>query len=171
MKDKVRHLYSGSRWAHIEGMLRLCDDCSNVFHFSPRFEKKLRDAILLHDIGKGDEKNRTRPFWRLEHAEISYRTAKEKLNIKDTAVLKAVRSHPAIKASAGSLEKFLYVIDFAEYNREYSESTKAREILLNGKITAAVLYTASSKLNCLEKNKSEIHPNTKGLIDKYEKEH
>ena len=168
--DKSKTYYTEKRWHHIEGMLHLLDDVKKIYHLSDNLYNDLKIAILLHDTGKKfDSEYNKYPYSGIIHSRISYKIAMHDFGIKDRVILNAILFHPTGKAKMSTLEKFLYVIDFSEYNRKFSKAKKIRGLLLEKKLTESLLCSSKMKLDYIKSTEQAIHPNTIEMVKYYEK--
>ena len=131
-------------------------------------------AALLHDVVKwmGDDElyqNASRYKIQLDpieekmpallHAIVGVKYAIDLFEVTDLEVLEAIRCHTTGNASMGLIAKLIYVADFAEPTREYSEAERVREIAVNN-LDQAVHDVACYKIGFLLKKGWIIHPNT-----------
>lgn len=131
-------------------------------------------AALLHDVVKWmnddelyeiasrhnielDPIEKTNPA--LLHAIIGVKFAIDLFDITDLDVLEAIRCHTTGNASMGLTAKLIFVADFAEPTREYSEAKLVREIAMR-ELDLAVNNVARYKMEFLLKKGWIIHPNT-----------
>ena len=131
-------------------------------------------AALLHDVVKwmsDDElyENAARHNIELDpiekkmpallHAIIGVKYAIDLFEVTDLDVLEAIRCHTTGNASMGTTAKLIYIADFAEPTREYSEAELVRE-LAKTDLELAVNRVARYKIEFLLKKGWIIHPNT-----------
>lgn len=131
-------------------------------------------AALLHDVAKwmcDDElyQHVSRYNIRLDpieekmpallHAIVGVKCAIDLFEVTDLEVLEAIRCHTTGNASMGLIAKLIYVADFAEPTREYSEAERVREIAVNN-LDQAVHDVACYKIGFLLKKGWVIHSNT-----------
>ena len=131
-------------------------------------------AALLHDVVKwmsDDKLYAAAAHYRIEldpiekimpplmHAIVGVKYAIELFAITDLDILEAIRNHTTGNASMGLTAKLIYVADFAEPTREYTEAAHVRE-LAQTELDQAVHYVARYKIDFLLKKGWIIHPNT-----------
>ncbi len=161
-KDRYEHIYSVQETAV---RLALCHN-ADVW--------KTHLAALLHDVAKWmcDEKlyqHVSRYNIQLDpieqkmpallHAIVGVKCAIDLFEVTDLEVLEAIRCHTTGNASMGLIAKLIYVADFAEPTREYSEAEKVREIAVKN-LDQAVHDVACYKIGFLLKKGWIIHSNT-----------
>ncbi|MCD6579524.1 HD domain-containing protein [bacterium] len=171
MLDKIRNYYSKERWEHIKGMLSLLNILGEKnYSFTERFFNKLTYAILLHDSGKLFEDQFSKKYYfPIYHAYLSRSIAIHAFGIEDKDMLNAILFHPTGREKMSILEIFLYLIDFSELNRTFTEAKICRNLIYNNKLYEALIYAAQVKLYYIEKKKQPLNLNTIKMVKYYEK--
>ena len=171
IQDYLRERFDKDRYEHINSVqetavrLALCHN-ADVW--------KTHLAALLHDVAKWmcDDKlyqHVSRYNIQLDpieqkmpallHAIVGVKCAIDLFEVTDLEVLEAIRCHTTGNASMGLIAKLIYVADFAEPTREYSEAEKVREIAVKN-LDQAVHDVACYKIGFLLKKGWIIHSNT-----------
>lgn len=95
----------------------------------------------------------------LLHAPLGAYMAKEVFGVTDTEILDAVRYHTTGRVDMTLLEKIIYVADFTEPGRKYSESETVRQ-LSQTDIDEAALKEADIVIKFTIDKGKIIHPDT-----------
>lgn len=161
-KERYEHIYSVQETA-----VRLA-----IRHNADVWKTHL--AALLHDVAKwmcDDELYQHVSRYNIQldpieekmpallHAIVGVKCAIERFQVTDLEVLEAIRCHTTGNASMGLIAKLIYVADFSEPTREYSEAERVREIAINN-LDQAVHDVACYKIGFLLKKGWIIHSNT-----------
>lgn len=161
-KERYEHIYSVQETA-----VRLA-----ICHNADVWKTHL--AALLHDVAKwmcDDELYQHVSRYNIQldpieekmpallHAIVGVKCAIDLFEVTDLEVLEAIRCHTTGNASMGLIAKLIYVADFAEPTREYSEAERVREIAFNN-LDQAVHDVACYKIGFLLKKGWIIHSNT-----------
>ena len=161
-KERYEHIYSVQETA-----VRLA-----ICHNADVWKTHL--AALLHDVAKwmcDDELYQHVSRYNIQldpieekmpallHAIVGVKYAIDLFEVTDLEVLEAIRCHTTGNASMGLIAKLIYVADFAEPTREYSEAEHVREIAANN-LDQAVHDVACYKIGFLLKKGWIIHSNT-----------
>ena len=145
-------------------------------------EKKAELAAILHDCAKGlEEKAPVKHLKKYKvkadaaalsipqmiHSLLGPHVAKDIFKIRDKEILEAIRWHTTGRAGMSSLEKIIYIADFIEESREYSQAVKARKLLKKKGITLDMLVhrVVSEKLKYLRQKDFVIHDDSIRLLD------
>ncbi len=157
---------------HVEGMLKLLDEAAAAYSLTPHFKGRLRTAVILHDIAKESLLQKDdAPFAPIMHAKRSAEIAEKRFNICDRGIIDAIRFHPTGRRKMTLPEIFLYIIDFAEYSRDFPEASRCRELFLGKHLITALLFAASVKLHYVIQKKEHVHPDTLQMQEFYEEPH
>ncbi len=161
-KERYEHIYSVQETA-----VRLA-----ICHNADVWKTHL--AALLHDVAKwmcDDELYQHVSRYKIQldpieekmpallHAIVGVKYAIDLFEVTDLEVLEAIRCHTTGTASMGLIAKLIYVADFAEPTREYSEAERVREIAVRN-LDQAVHDVACYKIGFLLKKGWIIHSNT-----------
>ena len=156
LRDSMKQVLSENRYRHVLGVEEVCYDLALIFGYDTI---KASIAGILHDCAKHltaeelireckknnleiTETERMQPL--LLHAKLGAIYAKEKYNILDEDILKAIRYHNTGRPAMSKLEKILYIADFIEPNRKnIPVLDKAREAAYQDLDRALVIITGS----------------------------
>lgn len=81
----------------------------------------------------------------LLHGPVSAHYIMNEFNIHDNDIFEAIYWHTTGKANWGITGQILYVADFSEPLRKYSQAEKTRNILLQQGFYEALLYSANER--------------------------
>ena len=186
LKADIASRMSSARYSHTCGVASVAKMLAE--RLCPELIDETVAAALLHDIAK------ELPFdHQVELAKMSnLPIAEEDLDIVPAfhavsaiavikndypqyateAVLAAVRNHCVGDPKMSLIDKIVYVSDFIEPGRKYSESIRIRDFLIDDlddidlrKLDEAVLMTAESTVRHLESNGNRVHSKTKAMIE------
>lgn len=131
-------------------------------------------AALLHDCGKLQEQTNLLKVAKdfgiiidnymtynddLVHGPLGAYMAKTKYNIKNEAILNAIRYHTTGKKHMTTLEKIIYISDYIELGRDFPGLKEIREISLKD-LDRGLLMAMNSTISFLAKENKLIHPYT-----------
>lgn len=140
--SRLQTTLSPKRFAHVRAVARWAEALARRHGQSPA---QARLAGLLHDCGKeipGPTQASLVKKWRLAvpgkdfilksghlglfHAHVSAAVAEREFQVKDGAVLSAIRAHTLGAETMSSLDRILYVADFSSADRAYPAARKVR---------------------------------------------
>lgn len=170
---KEKFIYHKDRYLHTCGVEEVAIELARIYDISL---EKASITALTHDMLKYDpvldqikyldeetiSKFKDIPVMYHAYAAAAY--IKKELNITDQEIIDAVKYHVWGRSHMTTLEKILYVADFAEPNRAFHEAKKIREIAKKDLDLALVLAMKSSIDYLIEKG---IKPS----IEQYEAFH
>ena len=137
-------------------------------------ERQAYTAGLLHDIMKDtdrksqlqiladfgilldDAEKRVDKLW---HAKVGAAFLEHILQIKDRAILDAVRYHTTGRAGMSLLEKIVFVADFTSADRQYPDVDEVRR-LSDISLEETMIYTIDYTIRDLLNKGQAIHPDT-----------
>lgn len=137
-------------------------------------EKKAYTAGLLHDIMKDtDQKSQLQILTdfgilldeveqqvdKLWHAKVGAAFLEHILQVKDRALLDAVRYHTTGRAGMSLLEKIVFVADFTSADRRYPDVDEVRR-LSDISLEETMIYTIDYTIRDLLNKGQAIHPDT-----------
>lgn len=148
------------------------------------FVNKVRRAALLHDFAKdmsADElyniSNLIIDEWKIDeeelaitqilHAPVSAYLAKHELGIVDNEVLEAIRFHTIGSPEMGKLAQIIFIADFIEPGREFSNARKARIEMEEKGIEATIILICNFTIKYNIDWGRQVHPNTVLLRNAY----
>ncbi len=170
IKEEVEKHLKGheKRYKHILGVVDMAEVLAKKYSCDVL---KSKIASLLHDYAKYDtnievlsssDQKECIKYPCLLHAYLSEYYAKEKFNITDKDILNAIRNHVVGRDGMSLLERIVFISDFTEMNREYSDSIECRKILFEKGIDEAIIYSIESTRRHIEDNL--LHPNQLKLL-------
>jgi predicted HD superfamily hydrolase involved in NAD metabolism len=106
--------------------------------------------------------HRRRPA--LLHGPVAAEECRRELGVDDEDVLEAIYWHTTGRPGLGRLGQALYVADFAEPLRPYTESAEARHVLEAEGFDAALRFVAHAKLRRVEARRA-ADPATRGFVE------
>lgn len=134
--------------AYLAGLVH---DCAKELSVDETIKRLKEDGYGFED---GEDE-----FPALLHAPLGAVLAKEKFGIDDEEILNAVRYHTTGRKGMTLLEKIVYVADFIEPGRQYSEAKIVAE-LAKTDIDAAVLREADMVIKFTIDRGRAVHPRT-----------
>lgn len=170
--DFLKHSLDAARYRHTLGTKTVCRELAAMHGINP---DKAELAALLHDAGKSmDNKAMVRYVKRhrisvperadvirlhpsLLHSYISEHLARTRFNVRDAAVLSAIRNHTLGSTSMSVLDKIMYVADAVSPDRRYKESRIIRS-LAHHDLDAAVKQVMANKLAWVIAKREWLHP-------------
>lgn len=171
IKRILKKNLSDKRFIHILCVQELTVELAKLYKIDCN---KANLAALLHDCAKWmspEELMQAAKDYNIEldeieqhqiqilHAIVGAYWAKENFQIYDEEILRAIRLHTTGDSDMSLLDKIIYVADYAEPTREYSEAKKIYKLAFED-IDRATLETANQKILHLMKKKALIHPRT-----------
>ena len=129
----------------------LLHDCARWMNTRQLFEAVADYEIQLDEIERISAS--------LLHALVGAELAIDIFSVGDEEILSAVRSHTKGSRSMTLVDKVLFVADFSEPNRTYSEAGAVRKIA-NKDLNQAVFEVARFKITNLLDKEVVIHPDT-----------
>lgn len=169
--DMLKQILSENRYKHSLGVMGEMKKLAE--HYNADI-KKAELAGLLHDITKDRDINWHRKFLdkyniktdisiseneALLHAYTAEAVIKHEIGINDSEILLAVRYHTTARAGMGLIEKLLYVSDFTEPNRVYSDVDFYRQKAFED-LDKTMFLGIKWNLEDLLKKQKYIHINT-----------
>ena len=175
IEQYLRENLTPSRYAHV---LSVRDTSVDLARTHAADAQTVNFAALLHDCAKWmspeklfesaahyglqlDAIERANPS--ILHARIGAELAVEYFDINQPEILNAIRVHTIGNGAMTLIDKILYVADFAEPRRTYSEADVVRKQAYQD-INRAVLEVSRCKIERLLIKGAAIHPNS---IDAY----
>ncbi|MBQ2932885.1 MAG: bis(5'-nucleosyl)-tetraphosphatase (symmetrical) YqeK [Clostridia bacterium] len=134
--------------AYIAGLVH---DCAKEVPFVKTIELLEKSGVALSLIEKSTPG--------ILHAPLGAILAKEIFGIDDEEILCAVKFHTTGRENMSGLEKIIYIADFIEPNRRYSESAEVRELAKTDIDKAALKETDMVIKFNIAKGKM-LHPET-----------
>jgi len=171
IKGWLKEKLSISRYRHSLSVQEMAEELAEIYNTDI---SKASLAGLVHDCAKWMSSHRLlfkaegykinldaieREHTSILHAVIGARLAADIFGITDKEILTAIKYHTTGHANMSSMDKILYVADFAEPLREYDEAKIVRKLAYID-LDLAVLETTEKKLRHLLKKRLLIHPNT-----------
>lgn len=174
MKEIIEFLInnlSEKRYKHVLGVAKTAKELATLNGVD---ENKAELAAMLHDIAKEmpvDEQMRIlkknnfniteieKASLQVLHGFVGEFLAREKFNINDEEVLKAVAYHTTGKANMTKLEKIIYIADYIEPTRNYPGVEKLREVTYKD-LDKGVLMGINNTIKLLLDKDDVIHPLT-----------
>lgn len=172
IKSQLKEMLSDERYIHSLNTQKIASFLAQHYVVNPR---KVKIAALLHDCAKDlsddllkdylrkyevildeTEKNEKR-LW---HASVGAIAAKERFNITDEDILRAIKIHPTLDRNPSTLDKIVYVSDYIESMKSKGEE-KSYEKLKNIAITELDIVTfwiLNYKILDIMKYRGLIHP-------------
>ncbi len=157
------------RFQHIQGVARTAKRLAARYGLSM---EKAQTAAWLHDCAKEMTRREMKEWLRkakykldameellpgLWHPHAGAAVAALRWGIRDAAILEAIRCHTLGKAGMGPLAQALFVADFIEPGRKFSEAGEARKAARLS-LRQGVLTKASMTIQFLFREKRVIHP-------------
>lgn len=173
IKEEVKsHLKEHQkRYDHILGVVDMAEKLSKLYNIDPI---KAKVASLLHDYAKYDtnvevlnalDREECIKYPCLLHAYLSEYYAKTKFGIDDKDILNAIRNHVVGRCGMSLLEQIVFIADFTELGRVYTDSIACRKILFEKGINEAIIYSIESTKAHIDNN--ELHPNQLKMLKEY----
>ncbi len=116
-KDLADRWEVDSSKAYIAGLVH---DCAKEVPFDETVKMLGKSGVVLNLIEKSTPG--------ILHAPLGAILAKETFGIDDEEILHAVKFHTTGRENMSDLEKIIYIADFIEPNRSYSEAREVREL-------------------------------------------
>ena len=133
----------------------LLHDCAKWMSPEELFESAVRFELQLDSIERANPS--------ILHARIGAELAVERFDIHHPEILGAIRVHTTGKGAMTLIDRILYVADFSEPKRTYSEADLVRKLAYQD-LNRAVLEVSRFKIERLLIKGAPVHPNT---IDAY----
>ena len=164
--DIVKERLKESRYIHTLGVV---DEALILSEIYGENKDKARIAASLHDIAKyidiDIQKEMIRKNFGEEilndlvegvyHSYTGYLIARDELEIDDIDILNAILYHTIGRPNMSTLEKIVFVSDFAEANRNFKESRICHELALKS-LDEAVYYEMDEQIKFNEKKNNRI---------------
>ncbi len=175
---KLHGLYRG---AHIQGVAKIAEIIRQDY-FPALTPEQVENAALLHDCTKGDNQTELCEKYGLELSESAKRSpavlhaftgaVKQRAEGADDGTVDAIAYHTTGKPKMPPLTQIIFVADYIEENRKYTECISAREYYFahrgeEGLLDRLTLTILESTLNHLKKQGGEIHPLTLRAAEYY----
>lgn len=174
MKEIVDFLINNLSEKRYKHVLGVAETAKKLAKLNGADESKAELAAMLHDIAKEmpiDEqmkilKKNNFNITEIEkaspqvlHGFVGEFLAREKFNIDDEEVLKAVAYHTTGKANMAKLEKIIYIADYIEPTRNYPGVEILRETTYKD-LDEGVLMGINNTIKLLVDKNGVIHPLT-----------
>lgn len=160
------------RYAHCLGVMDTAILLAKRFNVD---EKKAAIAGLLHDCAREFETKdliaecekrhlyitdieRQLPI--LMHAPLGTAVAKEKYDVHDTAILKAIAAHTVGDANMSDLDKIVYLADMIEPHRNFDGLDKLREMTKTQDLNTVMISAFDQSILFIMRKGHTIHPYT-----------
>ncbi|HPY37648.1 MAG TPA: bis(5'-nucleosyl)-tetraphosphatase (symmetrical) YqeK, partial [Clostridia bacterium] len=121
IQESCRSGLSSGRYLHTIGVMKTALELAAIYGADAN---KAKLAALLHDCGRSLDKGA------LSHAEKSELLAREKYQVADKEVLKAIRLHTTLDEGASLLDKIIYLADMIEPNRKFQGVEELRALAM-----------------------------------------
>lgn len=154
------------RLQHTLGVVEMASYLATMYHVD---ETKAKIAAYMHDYCKYDdtkeieaylsdeEKEECRKYPFLYHAYGSAYMYKKHIG-KDEEIFQAIYNHVFGRPQMSLLESIIMIADYTEKNRKYENCIKCREILLSGRLNAAILFSLKKTIEFAISEGNEPHP-------------
>jgi len=171
-EHQLKEMLSEERYIHCLNTQNLAYFLAQHYIVNPR---KVKIAARLHDCAKDLSVNLLENYLRkyevvldeieknekqLWHAPVGAILAREKFDITDEEILRAIRIHPTLDKNPSTLDKIVYVADYMEYMKSKGEE-RSYERLKNIAITELDIVTfwiLNFKILDIMKYRGIIHP-------------
>jgi predicted HD superfamily hydrolase involved in NAD metabolism len=156
---------------------RLAERLGRVWGVNP---ERAFAAGLLHDCARGLTLEQQRTLLRgyrgktwdratrdlpaLWHGPAGALLARRQYGVRDTGILRAVALHSTGAPDMGTLDKILFVADYAEPRRRFAAAAALRHLALKN-LEQAVAATARGKYAYLRAQGARVHPRSQALLD------
>ena len=165
----LKSYLSDKRIAHTVGVAETAKKLAERNNVNP---EKAYLAGMLHDTARELTKEEMlailkennydveeEEFWGLEllHAPVSALLAREKLDVTDNEVLRAISLHTTGDANMSALDAIVYMADMIEPGRKYPGVEELREITMRD-LSDGLLAGIKHTLNFLIAHEKRIHP-------------
>ncbi len=160
------------RYAHCLGVMDTAITLAKRFHVD---ENKAAIAGLLHDCAREfptenliDEATKRHLFITdfdrqlpiLLHAPLGTAIAKEKYDVHDTAILKAIAAHTVGDANMSTLDKIIYLADMIEPHRNFDEVNNLRKLAMTQDLDTVMISAFDQSILFIMRKGHTIHPYT-----------
>lgn len=166
----IKNNLSEKRFAHSLGVAK---EAKKLAEFWGADCQKAEIAGLAHDLAKELKKEELEEYLKLNdsgcllkkydfpllHGPAAAVILKNEFKICDKEILDAVFYHTTGKADMPLLTKIVYIADFTEEGRSFSEAKTARDISYKNLDKAVIYISGRVIINTVEKEKT-IHPDT-----------
>lgn len=127
---------------------------ASIFHDYAKFEDldKYKEIVEKHQLS---EEYLESKYDNVRHALLGYYIVEEELGISDSEILNAIKYHATGKGNMTTLEKIIYISDYAEFLREgemFDAIRNATDISLD----YAVLMEAKLSIENIKKRNIEV---------------
>jgi len=170
--ERVRHLVSEARWAHVLRVADLADAIARANDFSEDERRATVLAAILHDAARdmsdadlldlappGDDTERNHPI--TVHGRAA-RALAERWGVIDTRVLDAIEGHVYGVTPGNRIGMALYVADVSEPGRGVNQDV--RELALRN-LPRAYRKAVRTKVDYLRARGKPVHPKTLEVHD------
>ena len=172
IKEEVRGYEGEKRFAHTLAVVREAEYICHACGFSEAEAEKARTAALLHDITKNLTNSEQIAYCRengiplddnellapqVIHAKTAEFFVRTELGLSDEEILSAIRYHTTGRAEMTLLDKIIYVSDFIEPTRDYSDVDHYRALADENLDTALLEGLKWIICNAVTNNKP-MHP-------------
>lgn len=135
--------------AAIAGLLH---DCAREFETDNLIIESEKRHLYITDI------DRQLPI--LMHAPLGTAIAKEKYDVHDTAILKAIAAHTVGGANMSDLDKVIYLADMIEPHRNFEGLDKLREMAMTQDLDTTMISAFDQSILFIMRKGHTIHPYT-----------
>ena len=134
------------------GIAGLLHDCARQFETKDLIAESEKRHLYITDIDK------QLPI--LMHAPLGTAIAKEKYDVHDTEILKAIASHTVGGANMSELDKIVYLADMIEPHRDFDGLAKLRDIAYTQDLDSAMIHAFDQSILFIMRKGHTIHPYT-----------
>lgn len=145
--------------ARLAGLLHDCGKHLN--------EERLLELCRKYDIPISDIEKKS-PF--LLHGKVGALIARKKFGIEDEEVLDAIYYHVTGKPGMSTLGKIIYISDFIEPNRDFTDLSRIRTLAFED-LDMALIKILELTLAHIKSKEAPIDPMTQETYDYYMKEY
>ncbi len=142
LKDDITFYITGKRYLHTLSVERECANLAKLYSLNQKDTERLSISALLHDITKDkrteeqiqmcqqygvpvNEEDKLSP--KIFHAKTASYLAREKYPyLVDEVIINCIRWHTTGRPAMSLLEKLLYLADYIEETRNYTECMELR---------------------------------------------
>jgi predicted HD superfamily hydrolase involved in NAD metabolism len=172
---KIKRDLPPGRWAHSLSVARLAESLGRRWGVNP---ERAFIAGVLHDCARGLAREQQRallhgyrgrtwdkvtrslpPLW---HAAAAAVLARRRYGVRDPGVLRALALHSTGAPGMRTLDKILFVADYAEPRRRFAAAALRRLAVEN--LDAAVAAAVRAKNDFLRSRGAVVHPRSQALL-------
>lgn len=166
----VKKQLTDKRFEHTLGVMETAIQLANKFGVNP---KKAEIAAIFHDYAKFRDVAEMEEIIRQEnmpeqlllfhselwHAPVGAYLARVEAGIVDDDILQAIRYHTTGNKQMNKLDKIIFLADYIEPGRSFSEVDEVRKVALENLDAAVILALKNTIKYLLDKNQL-IYPDT-----------